>query len=136
MIDADLEEELLRNAGVYNVVLRRDEARQLILSSPMPQPIAGTYDLRDASPLRLILDGLHRLVDPTPRIIRVIGNPLRDAGLLIEISMDTAPLRAAMIDYGLRILFLSAVISVATAFLLFLAVRVFLVKPIKRWWRR
>ena len=28
MIDADLEGELLRNAGVYNVVLRRDEARQ------------------------------------------------------------------------------------------------------------
>ncbi len=57
---------------------------------------------------------------------------LRDAGLLIEVSMDTAPLRMAMIDYGLRILFLSAVISIATAFLLFLAVRVFLVKPIKR----
>ncbi|WP_283644390.1 sensor histidine kinase [Marinovum algicola] len=132
MIDADLEDELLRNAGVYNVVLRRDEARQLILSSPMPQPVDVTYDLRDASPLTLILDGLRRLVDPEPRIIRVIGNPLRDAGLLIEVSMDTAPLRMAMIDYGLRILFLSAVISIATAFLLFLAVRVFLVKPIKR----
>lgn len=132
MIDADLEEELLRNAGVYNVVLRRDEARQLILSSPMPQPISATYDLRDAPALTLILDALRRLVDPEPRIVRVIGNPLRDAGLLIEVSMDTAPLRTAMIDYGLRILFLSAVISVATAFLLFLAVRVFLVKPIKR----
>ena len=132
MIDADLEEELLRNAGVYNVVLRRDEARQLILSSPMPRPIDATFDLRDPSAPTLILDALERLIDPEPRIIRVIGNPLRDAGLLIEVSMDTAPLRMAMIDYGLRILFLSAVISIATAFLLFIAVRVFLVKPIKR----
>lgn len=132
MIDADLEEELLRNAGVYNVVLRRDEARQLILSSPMPGPIDATYDLRDASAATLIMHAMQRLIDTEPRIIRVIGNPLRDAGLLIEVSMETAPLRAAMIDYGLRILFLSAVISVATAFLLFLAVRVFLVKPIKR----
>lgn len=132
VIDRDLEEELLRNAGVYNVVLRRDEARQLILSSPMPRPIDATFDLRDPSPLTLILDAIKRLADPEPRIIRVIGNPLRDAGLLIEVSMDTAPLRMAMIDYGLRILFLSAVISIATAFLLFLAVRVFLVKPIKR----
>ncbi|MCJ7871676.1 HAMP domain-containing sensor histidine kinase [Marinovum sp. 2_MG-2023] len=132
VIDMDLEEELLRNAGVYNVVLRRNEARQLILSSPMPGPIDATFDLRDASALTLILDAQRRLLDPTPRIIRVIGNPLRDAGLLIEVSMDTAPLRMAMIDYGLRILFLSAVISIATAFLLFLAVRVFLVKPIKR----
>ena len=41
-----LEAELLRTAGVFNVVLRRDEARQLVLSSPMPQPISETYDLR------------------------------------------------------------------------------------------
>ena len=39
MIDADLEEELLKNAEVYNVVLRRDEVRQLMLSSPIPRPI-------------------------------------------------------------------------------------------------
>lgn len=39
MIDPGLEEELLRNAGVFNVVLRRNEARQLMLSSPMPQPV-------------------------------------------------------------------------------------------------
>ena len=40
MISPDLEEELLRNAEVFNVVLRRDEARQLILSAPMPQQIS------------------------------------------------------------------------------------------------
>lgn len=45
--------------------------------------------------------------------------------------METAPLRAAMIDYGIRILALSAVISIFTATLLFLAVRGFLVKPIR-----
>ena len=34
MLAEDLEAELLVNAGVYNVVLRRDEIRQLMLSSP------------------------------------------------------------------------------------------------------
>ncbi len=72
-----------------------------------------------------------RLVSPGNDVIRVIGSPVRDAGLLIEVTMETAPLRAAMIDYGLRILLLSAVISVITAILLFLAVRRFLVKPMK-----
>ena len=33
MLDPALEEELLRNAEVFNVVLRRDEARQLMLST-------------------------------------------------------------------------------------------------------
>ena len=31
MIDAELESELLANAGAFNVVLRRDEVRQLML---------------------------------------------------------------------------------------------------------
>jgi len=131
-ISEDLKEELLSNAGVFNVVLRRDEARQLMLSSPMPSPISATFDLRDPSGLELIGDAMMRLTDSEPQVIRVIGAPVRMAGLLIEVTMETGELRAAMIDYGLRILVLSAVISVITAVMLFLAVRVFLVKPIKR----
>ncbi|MFZ5962608.1 sensor histidine kinase [Thalassococcus sp. BH17M4-6] len=131
MIDRDLEEELLLNAGVFNVVLRRDEARQLVLSSPMPGVVSATYDLRDASAPELIRDAMMVLFVPEPQMIRVIGNPLRDAGLLIEVTMETGELRTAMLDYGLRILALSAVISVITASFLFLAVRRLLVKPIK-----
>lgn len=131
MISADLEEELLRNAEVFNVVLRRDEARQLILSSPMPHSISETYDLRDASALALIRDAIAQLADPENKVVRVIGSPVREAGLLIEVAMETKGLRSAMIDYGLTILFLSAVISVITALLLFLTVQTFLVKPIK-----
>ncbi|WP_204113261.1 sensor histidine kinase [Shimia biformata] len=131
MIDAELEAELLRNAEVMNVVLRRDEMRQLILSSPIPAPIHVTFDMRDATAAELIRDAMVRLFDNEDRIIRVIGSPVREAGLLIEVTMHTDGLRAAMIDYGLRILVLSAVISVFTAVLLFMAVRVLLVRPIK-----
>ena len=132
MIDNDLESELLKNAGVYNVVLRRDEMRQLMLSSPLPDMISATYDLRTATPYELIRDAVLRLLDTEDRVIRVIGEPVRGAGLLIEVTMPTMPLRDAMVDYGLRILLLSAVISVITAVLLFLAVRGFLLKPIHR----
>jgi signal transduction histidine kinase len=131
-ISADLQDELLQNAGVFNVVLRRDAARQLILSAPMPRPVATTFDLRSATAFDLIRDALARLVDPEPELIRVIGEPARMAGLQIEVTLDTGDLRAAMLDYGLRILLLSLVISVITAGLLFLAVRRVLVKPIKR----
>ena len=131
MLETELEAELLANAGVYNVVLRRDEMRQLVLSSPIPKPIGDTFDLRMGSPMMLIRDAMMRLVTPDEQVIRVIGAPVRDAGLLIEVTMETGPLRAAMLDYGLRILFLSAVISVLTALLLFGAVRMVLVKPIK-----
>ncbi|MES2844852.1 MAG: HAMP domain-containing sensor histidine kinase [Pseudomonadota bacterium] len=132
MISDDLEQELLQNAEVFNVVLRRDEVRQLVLSSEIPAPIHDSFDLRMAGPWELIRDATTVLADPQNRIIRVIGNPVQDAGLLIEITMETGPLRAAMVDYGLRILFLSALISVVTAFLLFLAVQRLLVGPIRR----
>lgn len=131
VLDPELEQELLDNAGVFNVVLRRDEVRQLALSSPIPEPIHATYDLRDSTGLSLIRDAMGTLFDPVNRIIRVIGNPVRDGGLLIEVTMETGPLRTAMIEYGINILILSAVISVVTAGLLFLAVRVLLVVPIK-----
>ncbi len=131
MIEEDLEAELLANAGVYNVVLRRDEVRQLVLSSPMPGAVGQTFDLRDPGPFELIRDAIGCLLDPQDQVIRVMGSPLRGGGELIEVTMDSTPLRAAMLDYGLRILVLSAVISIFTAVLLFLAVRVLLVKPIR-----
>tara|TARA_R100001039_G_C1848530_1_gene108586 strand:+ start:103 stop:1494 length:1392 start_codon:yes stop_codon:yes gene_type:complete len=131
-VNPDLQEELLRNAEVFNVVLLRDETRQLVLSSPVPEPISQTFDLREVRAVTLIRDAMMRLVTPERQIIRIIGQPVRMGGLLIEITLDTTGLRAAMIDYGLRILWLSLVISIFTAVLLFLAVRLTLVKPIKR----
>ncbi len=131
MIEPELEKELLDNAGVFNVVLRRDEIRQLMLSSPIPGEVAQTFDLRDATAWVLMRDAILCLVDSDWTVIRVIGDPFRDGGELIEVTMDGGPLRAAMIDYGLRILLLSAAISIITAGLLFLAVRSLLVKPIK-----
>lgn len=132
MISEELEDELLRNAEVLNVVLRRDAVRQLILSSDGMPPVAASFDLRDPPAHVLMRDALARLANPEPQVIRVIGEPVRDAGLLIEITMPTEPLRMAMIDYGLRILALSAVISIFTAVLLFVAVRRLMVTPIKR----
>lgn len=132
MIDDDLEYELLENAEVLNVVLRRDQVRQLILSTDNIPPVSYSFDLRDAPAWQLIRDAMVRIATPENQTIRVIGEPVREAGLLIEVTMYTEPLRAALIDYGIRILWLSAVISVVTATLLFLAVRRFLVTPIKR----
>lgn len=132
MIDAGLEKELLANAEVYNVVLRRNQMRQLVLSSPIPEEISATYDLRDAPVWVLIRDAFSDLVHPEHHVIRVIGDPVKRAGLLIEATMDAGPMRRAMIDYGLGILGLSAVASILTAFLLFVLVRRLLVTPIRR----
>ncbi len=131
MLAPDLEAELLQSAGVYNVVLARDATRQLALSSPLPAPVSASFDLRDPSAWELIRDAVARLLSNTDEVIRVIGNPFGMGGDQIEVTMDSMPLRAAMLDYGKRILLLSLVISVLTAALLFWAVRSLMVRPIR-----
>ncbi|NYS24886.1 sensor histidine kinase [Rhodobacteraceae bacterium 2376] len=131
-IEENLAQELLENAGVFNVVLRRDAVRELVLSSPLPQPVSATFDLRDPGALALMRDAMAVLFDPENRVIRVIGDPVREAGLLIEVTLETGPLRAEMLEYGERILWLSLVISVSTAVLLFAAVQLLMVAPIRQ----
>lgn len=132
MVSPALEAELLKNAEVFNVVLRRDQIRQLVLSSPIPSPIVATYDLRMAGPWALIRDAALAFVQPESDVIRVIGYPVQDGGILIEITLLSGPLKVAMIDYGLRILSLSVLISAVTALLLFTAVQRLMVQPINR----
>ena len=131
-VSPELEGELLANAEVYNVVLRRDDVRQLVLSSPVPAPVHADYDLRFAGPWQLIRDAAMVLADPENRIIRVIGNPVQEGGQLIEVTMQTEPLRKAMLVYAGRIVVLSALISAFMAVLLFLAAQRLIVQPIRR----
>lgn len=129
---SDLESELLENAGVFNVVLRRNDVRQLVLSSPIPGPISATYDLREQPFWTSIRDAMAQLLDPRNQVIRVIGAPVNQAGQLIEITTDTQRLRTEMIDYGLRLLLISAAFSILTAILLNVAAQRLLLVPIRR----
>ncbi len=131
-ISPELAQELLDNAGVYNVALRRDAVSQLVLSSPVPGQVTTMVDLRDPTALELIRGALAQLAKPGEGVIRVLGAPTNAAGSMIDVTMPQAPLREAMVDYGLRILALSLVISVISALLLFFAVRRFMVAPVKR----
>lgn len=91
MLTPELEAELLQNAGVYNVVLVRNETRQLALSSTLPSPVADTYDLRNPGIGRLIIDALFEVTRTDDRIIRAVGLPKLDGGDLIEITLDAGP---------------------------------------------
>ena len=130
-ISSDLEAELLATAEVYNVVLRRNEVRQLVLSSPIPAPVVASFDLRHPSFYELVVDGLAALFDPSDHVIRVLGDPVRRAGLLIEITMSTRGLNEALVAYASQVLWLSTAISALTAVLLFWAVRQALVLPMR-----
>src|SRR5690606_25410751 len=89
------------------------------------------YDLREATSWASIRDAMVQLFDPANRVIRVIGEPVQQAGQLIEITLSTAPLRKDMIEFGLQLLLLSAAFSILTALLLNLAAQRLIVRPMR-----
>jgi signal transduction histidine kinase len=130
-VNPELEAELLQNAGVISIALRRDDFRELVLALPMPGIVEKSFDLRDPGAFSLIGDALE-LFTSEDRIIRVIGVPVQSGGQEIEATLYEAPLKIAMIEYGRNIFIISLFISVITAALLFFAVRKFIVQPISR----
>ena len=131
MVEPELEAELLRNADVLNVALKRDEIRELVLSSPMRAAINQSFDLRGASAWTLMHDALYVLWNDDDRVIRIIGEPVKGAGQMIEAALYEEPLRDAMVDYGLTILKLSLFISVVTASMLFASVPRYRTSPLR-----
>jgi signal transduction histidine kinase len=140
-----LRTELLRTAQVRAVALKRSNERRLVLpaDADADAQIDDTFDFRASARqkgignelglrLRLIWDALSAFSARERRIIRVIGEPNMGAGDFIEVVMPEAPLKAAMIRYGLNVLGLSVIISVITAALVYFALNGLLVQPMMR----
>ena len=141
-----LRDELLRTAQVKAVSIKRDGERRLILASNMPDAIDATYDLttqrtpsgwRLGMRLTMFWDAVALYFSDGSRTIRVMGNPggpnaAGGVDELVDIVLPEAPLRSAMIRFGLNILLLSIVISIITAALVYMALNLLLVRPMMR----
>jgi signal transduction histidine kinase len=131
-VSNELRGEILKGAGVKVVALKRDESRHLMLSSQDDIMIEQAYDLRQASWRGLIGDAFYTLAFGGERIIGVLDDPPNMSGDFIEVALDEAPLRQAMIDYSFRILALSVVLSLIVAALVLVSLNRLLVRPIRR----
>ena len=123
--------ELLSQVGAHVMLVRRDGAR-LVLSGDTPPPVAESFFLADEGQWQRFADAMAVLVESEDRVIRVLSPSPRNPGIVIELVLDEAPLRADMIDFGWRIFLLSLVISFITATLVYLALHWLLVRPMRR----
>ncbi len=128
-----LRHELLRTAGVHAVSVKRPEMRRLVLGMPDEAEIVDIYDLRTENFVQLISDALQALAAPPGRLIRVIAAPDSAApSEEFDVAIDETPLRAAMWRYARNIFWLSIVISIITAALVYFALTGLLVRPMMR----
>lgn len=131
-ISKELEQELIRNSEVFSVALKRDGARELMLMAPGEMMVKARYDLREATVWSLIRDAFECAFTQQQRYIHVTDAPRFGGGESVEIVIDDQALRNAMLAYGVKIFYLSLVISLITAGLVYISVHYFLVRPMRR----
>lgn len=127
-----LRQELLANAGVKAVALKRDEARLLFLADELPGPATKLYDLRITDMLTEIGDAAECLWGGGGRIVRIVDTPRLGGGQFIEAIAEEKPIRDALAEYAQRTLLIGLVIALATGALVFLTLNMALVRPIRR----
>ncbi len=121
---------LLTHALVDAVALRTADRSMFMLSSTMPPPVDATYDLHNAGPWVLIADAFATLLDSPDRTIRVLDESRVEPGVVVEVVLNQSDLHRSMVQFSLRILQLSIVISLITATLVYLSLHRLMVRPI------
>jgi len=132
ILSPGLRTEILKGAGVLVVSLTRGETRKLMLRSETDHMIDASYDLREVSWPTAVADAFAVMLEPRDRVIGVTDKPPNMSGDMIEVALFEKPLREAMIRFGLNILLLSVVLSVIVAGLVYLALNIVLIRPMKR----
>lgn len=132
-VTPQLEQDLLDRAEIKAIVLKRKEARSLILGENVgaTRDISASFDLRMQTTWSSIVDAFSAMANPG-RTIRVVAPALEDPHTLVDIVIDEDPLRAEMFSFSARVLGLSLLISAITAGMVYLALHILIVRPVRR----
>jgi len=132
MVSEELKEELLFRVGARSVVFHGANSRLLILSENMPATIDADFNLANRNPMTLIEDAFMSMMGGEDRIIRVTTPIENEPNSSLEVVIDEAPLLDAIYEYAWNIFWLSLIISLLTAILVYLALHWLLVRPMRR----
>jgi signal transduction histidine kinase len=123
--------QILDSIGARAVAMKIGHQRQLLaVTDEMPPAIRDDIDIRNMTWHRAIIEAFQTLRTSDNDVMRVMGAaPM--GGEFVEIVMNETPLRRDMVDFSIRILILSLIISAITATLVYLALHFLLVRPMR-----
>ena len=123
---------LFRSAGVVTVAVQVKGVRRLLLAAPRMEQAPTLVDLRTQSPVDFLLQPFITLSPGAPRMLRVVAQPKLRAADFVEIVTPTAPLKADLAAYLVRVVAVSVLISVLAGGVVYLLLAALLVRPIRR----
>lgn len=126
------ENRLLTGVGARAIAARVGGARRLLSLDSVPQEVAYTVDLREMDWLSSIAQAVQVLAAPAQEMpIRVLGEAVGGADF-VELVIDEAPLRRAMLKFSATLLLISLLISGLTAVVVYVALNWLIVGPIRQ----
>src|SRR5262245_65169469 len=129
MVPPTLARQILESIGAHPVAHTAGHQRRLLAASDaVRRPVTHEIDMRDMPWHRAIIEAFDTLVCADADVMRVVG-PAPMGGEFVEIVLDEAPLSGAILDFSIRILILSLIISAITASLVYLSLHWLLVRP-------
>ncbi len=134
-ITESLRHELLENAGVRRVALKRDGARELrldVMSEADAMPVVRTIDLRDFGILPSTISAVQALLAPPDRMLVVLAQPRFESGEFIEIVIPEEPLKRDLRAYTVRVLLISFAAVLVFALMIYFTLTATLVRPMRR----
>lgn len=130
----ELRSRLLDLTETEVIAIRRDGVSRILASRSMPSGVDKHVELAEpgrVAAVGAIKDALDTLVFGGERTIRVFGR-MQDGSGVLELVMPDRLLRQAMLSYAGNVLLISLMISLATAMLVFVVLRWFLIRPLQR----
>lgn len=133
-IEESLRRELLVNAGVRGVALKRDGARELRLDAMEDGslPAVRTVDLRDMGGVQSVRAALEALLARDDRMLLVLAKPQFESGEFIEVALPEAPLRRDLRVYAGQTAAMSLAAVLIFSWLIYLMLSRTLVLPMRR----
>jgi signal transduction histidine kinase len=133
MVSDGLAKQILDSIGARAAAMKMGKQRRMLAVGDMPPPINNDYDMRNVMTFDSIIDAFMLMFDGAAgkKVMRVVG-PAPMGGDYIEIVMDEAPLRKALLRYSVDLLLISLLISGITAALVYLTLHYTFVRPMRR----
>jgi signal transduction histidine kinase len=128
-----LEYDLLENAQVQRVAIQREGERILLLEDPNAanDEVLVLYDYTRASGWQRFKWALETFFAPPGRVLRVLSRPRFESGEFVEIVLNEAPLKEAVLRFAERFARVSMLILMAAGALIYFALSAAFVRPMR-----
>jgi signal transduction histidine kinase len=124
------QDDVLMSIGAKAIAVRDGDISRLLVVADMPPQVDEHIDLANTGPLAAMRDALDTALFGGDRMLRVFGK-VGDNDKQFELVIPDKKLRGAMLIYSRNVAFLSLLISLITAALVFWAINWIMIRPVR-----